>query len=185
MIRAANYTWPTNRFPTRWRPSELDSNLRLRAGDFLIAQQPMALQVPIGLIWHEVEQGPEYRYYKLDDWRAKRPAGKYGLVVVERAALKKYSRVSIGIRLRLASDSAVPDPVRVILHRGARVVKLDTLEWGNEGRYYTLNATTKPFATSEVRAVSLEFNVKGGGLFGLRRPKFELLDASAKKTSRP
>lgn len=183
-LRGASFVWPEP-FDIVWRRSEVEDAVRLRAGDFLIAEQTPALQVHPGLLWQQVGRRSSYRYYYLDRLQGARAAGQYGLVVARRSTFQNQPRVSLGVYFKLTGDGVTPTRVHVIPHRGGKVAALETLEWMKEGPYYTVNAITEPFATNGVWAISLEFEVQGRGRFALSQLRFQLFDRTTKEVPAP
>ncbi|HEU5072809.1 MAG TPA: hypothetical protein VFU02_01520 [Polyangiaceae bacterium] len=174
-LRAARFTWPEHPFEVVWRPDELATRHRIAVHDFVIAQEPLARQVPPDLLWRNIGGNQTHRYAYIEDWKQPHAGRHYGLVADRSALLRREPRARLVVRLKLDAHRVTPEPLRVVAHRSDReFVVLESLAWQRKGRVYVIDTSTRSFDTSDIQAVSAEFHVQGSGRFWLEKPRLQL-----------
>lgn len=174
-LRAARFTWPEHPFEVIWRSDEVASRHRIAVHDFVIAREPLARQVPPGLLWRSIGGNETHRYAYIEDWKQPQAGGRYGLVADRSVLLRQVPRARLVVRLKLDAHRVTPAPLRVVAHRSdGGLLVLESLVWQRSGREHVVDTTTRAFDTSDIQAVSVELHVQGTGRFWLEKPKLQL-----------
>lgn len=185
-LRAARFAWPDSHFEIFWRGDELTSGHRLRPHDFVVAEEPMALQAPTKRLWRALGGDGDDSYFYIERPKLPHPGGQYGMVVAKRAhLLRRPEGARLDVQLELDVHRVEPTPLKVIAYdEDGKQVVISRLHWKRNGRRAAIDQTTHTFRTLGAEAVSVEFRAEGTGRFFIEKVDFQLLAPNEKPKRR-